>query len=72
MTVRHLPAEEIFRHIPFPASKKDVVRTAQRRGAPDTVVTGLLAADKPRFESVAEVRRVLLDSNVLDERRADR
>ena len=59
MTVRHPATEQLFRDIPFPATKKDLVRAAQRRRASDTLVNALLDAEPIRFDSEADLRRAL-------------
>jgi hypothetical protein len=69
MTLRHLSAEQLFGHSPFPATKKELVRAAQRNGASDTFVTALLDAEQVRFDSEADLRRALAQSGA---RRAGR
>jgi hypothetical protein len=59
MTVRHQAAEQLFRDIPFPATKRDLVRAAQRSRASDSLVTALLNAEQVRFDSEADLRRAL-------------
>lgn len=59
MTVRHPAAEQLFPHIPFPATKKDLVRAAQRSRASDSLVTALLDMEEFRFDSETDVRRAL-------------
>jgi hypothetical protein len=67
MTLRHPAAEQLFRDIPFPATKRDLVRAAQRSRASDRLVTALLDAEQVRFDSEAELRQALVHA---DARRA--
>jgi Protein of unknown function (DUF2795) len=59
MTDRHPATEQLLRDIPLPATKKDLVRAAQRRRASDTLINALLDAEQVRFDSQADRRRAL-------------
>lgn len=59
MTIRHPAPEQLFRDLPFPATKRELVRAAQRKRASDTLVTALLDVEPIRFDSEADLRHAL-------------
>ena len=52
--------DEYLAHVQYPATKVDVIASAEREGAPQETIEALQRADAESFASVEEVRQAVL------------
>ena len=59
MDVNPIEVQKHLKGISYPASKQDVISTAEGNGAPDEVIEALQAADTEQFDGPDDVQRAL-------------
>ena len=59
MDVNPIEVQKHLKGISYPASKQDVISTAESNGAPDDVIEALQAADTEQFDGPDDVQRAL-------------
>ena len=59
MDVNPIEVQKHLKGISYPASKQDVISTAESNGAPDDVIEALQAANTEQFDGPDDVQRAL-------------
>jgi len=59
MDVNPIEVQKHLKGISYPASKQDVISTAEGNGAPDEVIEALQAADTEQFDGPDDVQQAL-------------
>jgi hypothetical protein len=59
MDVNPIELQKHLKGMDYPASKQDLIQTAERNGAPDDIIQALQGMDKEQFDGPSAVQQAL-------------